>query len=234
MKGKKIKTKVKNTIIGLNAVLLIVILLFSSLTFLVYNFNFYNKLYEKNGVYEVLDRSDTAKLTRQVFEFFKSGKEFESFKLKGNFNYFNDNEISHLLDVKIILNKIFILFYSCLAIFLILTLILYLITKKIYKFLRGISLIFLISSSVFILFVLLLYFFGNNFFELLENFHLIFFPQGNYAFPEGSLIITIFPFGFLNDFFFKLILTSLIIALVLFACGIAGVIVTKKINNKLK
>ena len=228
------KTKIKNAIVGLNSALLIVILIFSSLTFLVYNFNFYNKLYEKNGVYEVLDRSDTAKITRQVFEFFKSGKEFESFKLKGNFNYFNDNEISHLADVKILLNKIFILFYSCLAIFLILTLILYLITKKIYKFLRGISLIFLISSSVFILFVLLLYFFGNNFFELLENFHLIFFPQGNYAFPEGSLIITIFPFGFLNDFFFKLILTSLIIALVLFACGIAGVIVTKKINDKLK
>lgn len=228
------KTKIKNAIVGLNSALLIVILLFSSLTFLAYNFNFYNKLYEKNDVYEMLDRSDTAKITRQVFEFFKSGKEFESFKLKGNINYFNDNEISHLLDVKILLNKIFILFYSCLAIFLILVLILYLITKKIYKFLQSISLIFLISSSVFILFVLLLYFFGNNFFELLENFHLIFFPQGNYAFPEGSLIITIFPFGFLNDFFFKLISTSLIIALVLFACGIAGVIVTKKINNKLK
>jgi len=127
------------------------------------------------------------------------------------------------------------LFYCCLAIFLILALILYLITKKIYKFLRGISLIFLISSSVFILFILLLYFFGNNFFELFfEKFHLIFFPQGNWAFPEGSLIITIFPFGFFYDFFFKLILNSLIIALVLFACGIAGVIVTKKINDKLK
>ncbi|MBE3095111.1 MAG: DUF1461 domain-containing protein [Actinobacteria bacterium] len=231
MKGKKIKTKIKNIIVGLNSALLIVILLFSSLTFLVYNFNFYNKLYEKNGVYEILDRSDAAKITRQVFEFFKSGKEFESFKLKGNINYFNDNEISHLMDVKILLNKIFVLFYCCLAIFLILALILYLINRKIYKFLRGISLIFLISSSVFILFVLLLYFFGNNFFELFENFHLIFFPQGNWAFPEGSLIITIFPFGFFYDFFFKLILNSLIIALVLFACGIAGVIVTKKVNK---
>lgn len=126
------------------------------------------------------------------------------------------------------------MFYCCLAIFLILALILYLINRKIYKFLRGISLIFLISSSVFILFVLLLYFFGNNFFELFENFHLIFFPQGNWAFPERSLIITIFPFGFFYDFFFKLILNSLIIALVLFACGITGVIVTKRINNKLK
>ena len=90
--------------------MLIVILLFSSLTFLVYNFNFYNKLYEKNGVYEILDRSDTAKITMQVFEFFKSGKEFESFKLKGNINYFNDTEISHLLDVKILLNKMIVQF----------------------------------------------------------------------------------------------------------------------------
>jgi integral membrane protein (TIGR01906 family) len=200
----------------------------------VYNYNFYNKLYEKNDVYKVLDRNDTAKITRQVFEFFKSGKEFESFKLKRNINYFNDNEISHLSDVKILLNKIFILFYCCLSIFLALTLILYLATKQIYKFLQGISLIFLISSAVYIFFILLLFFFGNNFPELFENFHLIFFPQGNWAFPEGSLIITIFPFGFFYDFFFKLILNSLIIALVLFACGITGVIITKKINNKLK
>ncbi len=214
--------------------MLIVILLFSSLTFLVYNFKFYNQLYEKNGVYEILDRGDTAKITQQVFEFFKTGKEFESFKLKGNINYFNNDEISHLLDVKILLNKIFILFYSCLAVFLILTLFLYLINRRIYKFLRGISLIFLISSSVFIFLVLLLYFFGNNFFKLFENFHLIFFPQGNWAFPEGSLIITIFPFGFFYDFFFKLVSNSLIIALVLFAFGITGVIVTKKLNNKLK
>jgi len=229
-----IKTKIKNTIIGLNSALLIVILLFCSLTFLVYNFNFYNKLYEKNGVYEILDRNDTAKITTQVFEFFKYGKEFESFKLKGNINYFNNDEISHLTDVKILLNKIFILFYCCLTIFLILVLVLYLINRKIYKFLREISLIFLISSSIFIFLVLLLYFFGNNFSQLFENFHLIFFPQGNWAFPEGSLIITIFPFGFFYDFFFKLILYSLFIALVLFACGITGVIVTNRTNNKLK
>jgi integral membrane protein (TIGR01906 family) len=234
MKGGKIKTKIKNIIIGLNSVSLIVILLFSPLTFLVYNFSFYNKLYEKNGVYEILARYDTAKITGQVFEFFKSGKEFENFKLKGNISYFNDTEISHLLDVKILLNKIFVLFYCCLAVFLILAVVLYLIDKKIYKFLRGVSLMFLISSSVFIFFALLLYFFGNNFFVLFEKFHLIFFPQGNWAFPEGSLIITIFPFGFFYDFFFKLILNSLIIALVLFACGLSGVIVTKKINDKLK
>ncbi|MCL4417512.1 MAG: DUF1461 domain-containing protein [Actinobacteria bacterium] len=228
------KTKIKNIIIGLNSALLIIIMLFSPFVFLVYNFNFYNKLYEKNGVYDVLDRSDVAKLTQQVFEFFKSGKEFESFKLKTNYNYFNDDEKSHLLDVKIIINNILILFYCSLAVFLILILILYLVTKKNYKFLRPVSLIFLISSSVFIFFILLLYFFASNFTELFENFHLIFFPQGNWAFPEGSLMITMLPFGFFYDFFFKLISTSLIIALVLFACGITGVIVTKKINNKLK
>lgn len=209
-------------------------MLFSPLTFLVYNFNFYNKLYEKNNVYEILDRSDAEKITRQVFEFFKSGKEFENFKLKGNINYFNDDEIKHLLDVKILLNKIFILFYCCLAAFLLLTLLLYLIIKKTYRFLCNISLVFLISSSVFILLVLLLYFLGSNFSGLFEKFHFIFFPQGNWAFPEGSLIITIFPFGFFYDFFFKIILYSFIMALVLFACGISGIIITKKINNKLK
>ena len=77
----------------------------------------------------------------------------------------------------------------------------------------------------------LLYFLGNNFWALFEKFHYIFFPQGNWAFPEGSLIITIFPFGFFYDFFFKLITVSLIIAGILLAGAIAGIAVA---NSKLK
>jgi uncharacterized membrane protein len=79
----------------------------------------------------------------------------------------------------------------------------------------------------------MLYFFGNNFISLFENFHYIFFPQGNWAFPEGSLIITIFPFGFFYDFFFRLLLSSLLISIILLFAGVAGIILSnRKIRKK--
>jgi uncharacterized membrane protein len=88
--------------------------------------------------------------------------------------------------------------------------------------LKNISLSALISSAILISLFILLYFFGNNFWALFEKFHYIFFPQGNWAFPEGSLIITIFPFGFFSDFFYKLITVALVISVVLLAGAIAG------------
>ena len=89
----------------------------------------------------------------------------------------------------------------------------------------------MISSTVLICLFILLYFFGNNFWALFDKFHYIFFPQGNWAFPEGSLIITIFPFGFFSDFFFKLITVSLVIAVILLALAIAGTVIA---NSKAK
>jgi uncharacterized membrane protein len=97
-----------------------------------------------------------------------------------------------------------------------------LVEKKPKRFLKNISLSAMISSAVLICLFALLYFLGNNFWALFDKFHYIFFPQGNWAFPEGSLIITIFPFGFFYDFFFKLITVSLIIAGVLLAGAITG------------
>jgi uncharacterized membrane protein len=123
-------------------------------------------------------------------------------------------------------------FYISTALFVLLTILL--VEKKPKKFLKNISLTVLISSTALICLFVLLYFLGNNFWALFEKFHYVFFPQGNWAFPEGSLIITIFPFGFFSDFFFKLITVSLITAGILLAGAIAGTVAANsrtKIRN---
>ncbi len=174
-------------------------------------------------MYEVLDKSDVKKLTENVYDYFKYKRDFETFELKGNIKFFNETEISHLNDVRILLKKILTVFYISIALFALLTILL--IEKKPKRFLKNISLSAMISSAVLICLFILLYFFENNFLALFEKFHYIFFPQGNWAFPEGSLIITIFPFGFFSDFFYKLITVSLVISVILLAVAIAGTVV---------
>jgi integral membrane protein (TIGR01906 family) len=206
--------------VAINSILLIIIIVLSPLAYYLYNFNFYNSLFVKNGVYEVLDKSDVKQLTENVYDYFKYKRDFEAFELKGNIKFFNETEISHLNDVRILLKKLLAVFYISIALFTLLTILL--VEKNLKRFLKNISLSALISSAILISLFILLYFFGNNFWALFEKFHYIFFPQGNWAFPEGSLIITIFPFGFFSDFFYKLITVALVISVVLLAGAIAG------------
>jgi len=215
--------------VAINSILLLIIIFLSPLAYYLYNFNFYNSLFVKNGVYEVLDKSDVKKLTENVYDYFKYKRDFETFELKGSIKFFNETEISHLDDVRILLKKLLTVFYVSIALFAVLTILL--VEKKSKRFLKNISLSGLISSVILICLFVLLYFLGNNFWALFDKFHYVFFPQGNWAFPEGSLIITIFPFGFFYDFFFKLITVSLITAGVVLAGAIAG---TAAANHKTK
>ena len=214
---------------AINSILLLVIVILSPLAYYLYNFKFYNSLFVKNEVYETLDKSDVKMLTENVYDYFKYKRDFETFELKGSIKFFNETEIRHLDDVRILLKKLLTVFYVSIALFALLTILL--IEKRLKLFLKNISLSALISSAVLIFLFILLYFLGNNFWALFDRFHYIFFPQGNWAFPEGSLIITIFPFGFFYDFFFKLVTVSLVIAVVLLAGGIAG---TATANSKIK
>lgn len=223
---------IKKVFVALCSVFLVIVIIFAPLAYNLYNFRFYNSLYEKNSVYGSIDRQDAQKLTESVFNFFKSGAPFEKFNLKGGLQYFNSNEISHLNDVRVLLSRILLVFYISSMLLTIFTLLL--IEKSWKAFIKNLSLIMLISSAFVLIFLAALYMLASNFSHLFENFHYVFFPQGNWAFPEGSLIITIFPFGFFYDFFFSLVMSSLIASLVLFAAGLAGIITVNKIGKSMK
>ncbi|MHB1376623.1 MAG: lipoprotein intramolecular transacylase Lit [Candidatus Humimicrobiaceae bacterium] len=220
------KNWLRKLIIFIGTVSIIIVILFSPLLFYIFNSNYYLALYEKNGVYDYIDKGDALKLTGQLFDFFKENKEFKPFPLKNNLPYFTQNEISHLEDVRILFNKIFLAYYICLG--LTVVSIASLIEKNKKKFLKSISILLIIPSAILIFLLLLLYLLGQNFLPLFDKFHIIFFPQGNFAFPADSTLITLLPLGFFTDFFEKLVISASIISFALIITGISISITLKK------
>lgn len=217
--------KIKKTLISINSILLIIIILFTPLAYNVCNRGYYETLHEDNGVFSILNKNDVLDATEEIFKFF-TGRNTTLQTIQVRYSdesistaaSFRPEEMSHLNDVRKLLIKIFILYCGSIILFVIMTFLL--IEKNIKNFIRNMGIIFTFSSSVMLFFIIILYFLGENFPVLFENFHQIFFPQGNYAFSGGSLIITLFPYGFFNDFFIRLVLSSTIIAAVLLVTGI--------------
>lgn len=133
--------------------------------------------------------------------------------------YFQEDEIGHMEDVRELLKNILIIFCICLLLF-IATFTLALVLNR-DNAIRRAGLVLIWSSASVLIVFLLLQILSANFSALFDNFHSIFFPQGNYMFPAGSLLITMFPFGFFYQFFLRLALTSTIIAGCILVSGIA-------------
>ena len=205
---------------------MVVVIIFSPLLYYVFNINYYLSLYEKNGVFEFVDRQDAIRLTEGLIGFLKDKEDFKPFILKNNLSYFTTDEISHLGDVRILFNKIFLTYYICLGLTLIFIAVLF--EKNIKNYLKNISVLLMLPSAILIYLLLTLYFFGQNFLPLFDKFHLIFFPQGNFAFPEDSTLITLLPLNFFNDFFTRLVTSSLLFAAVLIITGAVIFIISKK------
>jgi len=228
--------KIKKTFSFINSILLIIIILFTPLAYYIFNRGYYETLYEDNGVFSILNRNDVMDATEEIFKFF-SGRTTTLQTIQVRYSdesmntaaSFRPEEISHLNDVRKLLVRIFILYCGSVILFVIMTFLL--IEKNIKNFIRNLGIIFIISSSFLLLFIIILYFLGENFPVLFNNFHLLFFPQGNYAFPEGSLIITLFPSGFFYNFFIRLILSSTIISAVLLVTGIIFISIFKFVKK---
>jgi len=135
-------------------------------------------------------------------------------------------------DVRDLLKNIFIIFLVSISIFLVLFMILAFTDKK--KNLRKIGFICLWSSSIVLFIFIVFYILSTNFSYLFNSFHTVFFPQGNYMFSEGSLLITLFPFGFFYQYFIRLIIGSSAGALLLAIIGIICIFVQKKQERRFK
>ncbi len=174
----------------------------------VFNENYYKKQFEENDVYSSLPDAD--KELNNLLLFFK-GKE----KLN---NFFSQNEKEHLQDVKVLINKVIIIFYISVFLEIFLISLLYARYKK--GFLKNIKFIFLCSGGITLLTSILIYFFSDNFDYIFIKFHEIFFQQGNWLFPASSNLIKLFPHQFFYAFFHKIIINSAIASPIIFAFGL--------------
>jgi hypothetical protein len=202
---------------------LAVIIFFMPLGAYILNFGFYDRLYRENGVYQALDAEDVKTMTFRVYDFFLYRGELEGQVRSADpaISYaasFTGDEISHMKDVRDLIRNIFIM-YGGAAVLLAVSLFLALFTARGHS-LKKTGLIFIWSSSAVLSIFTVLFILGTNFYSLFDNFHLVFFPQGNYMFSEGALLISMFPFGFFYHFFIRLAAGSSITAAVILILGI--------------
>ncbi len=231
--------RIKKILVLINSILLIIVILFTPLAYYIFNLNFYGVLFEKNGVYSILNKDDVLNVSEKIIDFFKYKSDLDyrdptiqvrfADKSKSAILSFKPEEISHLYDVRTLITRIFIIYYSTVFLFLIIVLLLW--ERNIRNFFRNLGMIFIISSVVMIIFIAVLYLLGRNFPVLFDNFHQLFFPQGNYSFMEGSLIITLFPFGFFYDFFERLVLGSAIISVIFLFVGLIFTYILKFVKK---
>tara|TARA_Y100000310_G_scaffold345531_1_gene466120 strand:- start:40561 stop:41109 length:549 start_codon:yes stop_codon:yes gene_type:complete len=117
-----------------------------------------------------------------------------------------DSEISHMRDVKQIMNKVDIIFYILLA-FITLTLTYY---KKNVKLLKKLTSLGSAATFIFVGIILLLSTLAFN--SSFNYFHKIFFPQGNWQFPADSLLLQTWPIEFFSNISINIFALTLIIA----------------------
>lgn len=143
----------------------------------------------------VLGLSDLTENQQETIDFLNNKQEL-------NLNY-TTNEVSHLEDVKGVMNLIDYLFYFRL---IIITLIITYYRKnkdQLKKLFKCGGITTLISIGLILLFVLISF---NTTFTI---FHQIFFPQGNWLFPIDSLLIQTFPIGFFIGISVKIFLLTM-------------------------
>jgi len=226
-------SNIRKLLISISSVSLIFIILFTPLSYNIFNLNYYDSLYENNGVFLILNRDDVETMTLKIFNFFKYKSDLGSSGHSNQVRYsdesntgaavFESEEISHFKDVRALLTKIFVLYVASIFLFIISVFIM--IKKDTGNFIKNLSIIFIISSLIILIFTAIFFLLGKNFPVLFDNFHLLFFPQGNYSFLQGSLIITLFPYGFFYDFFIRIIRDSIIISAGLLVMGINTVFI---------
>lgn len=195
-------------IVVIFSITLFIIIIFGSLNFMIFNKDFYYSEYDKNQVYEKISDNrtiaieTTQNITSNIVKYFRNQAELE---------YFNDDEKSHMTDVKKLINTMQVIYYCASVISIILFLYCYYKFKKdSMKFIKIITKSLIYSGIIAGIFLVSLFVMSVFYFNLLFLlFHTIFFPQGNWMFEASSLLITLFP----EQFFFDIALRIFIYAL---------------------
>ncbi len=181
------KDILKHIFIFLSIISLITVIIIGSLSALLFNKEYYNLLYAKTGTYERLDKELVSNKTDELFLFLKNKSSLDT-------DFYTENEISHLKDVKNIMKITFIVYY--LSLFLLLVSICHFYIKFRKEFVLLLSRI--LNYSGITIFIIAIIFFMFNFSGLFEIFHKLLF-KGNYTFPYTSNMIKMF-----SEDFFKL------------------------------
>jgi integral membrane protein (TIGR01906 family) len=180
----------------------------------VFNERFHQKEFEKYNVYNEFPNKDINNINSDIILYLKGINDDYSKEL------FNQEEIKHLKDVRDIISKLNVIYYSYIAILILLTASLFILDKK--DFLKNIRIILFLSGALtlviaVILLVLIIFSFNNVF----TVFHSVIFPQGGYTFAASDNIIKLYPSGFFYDIAKKIFISIIIYGNILILASIS-------------
>ncbi len=138
---------------------------------------------------------------------------------KGNLTSdFNEREISHMKDVKNLMNSLKIIFIVSISILFILVIFMFLYNYK--NFSRFLSIYLMYGSAVSIILTIISAILSLISFDILFTiFHNLFFSGNSWLFNPADTIINIFPEKFFVDAFGFILMLSISISIALFILG---------------
>ncbi|MDP7116025.1 MAG: DUF1461 domain-containing protein, partial [Candidatus Woesearchaeota archaeon] len=172
---------------------------------------YYHELFEKHHVYSVLPEADTN--NKKVMLYLTDPSTDLSVL---DMTPFNEREKTHLMDVKVLIQRFIFVFELSLVIFVVGMVLLFLYAPRFYEqftkllliggaSIVGIGFLLLLSSAVFAL--------------SFNAFHNVFFKPGTWLFLSSDYLISLYPFGFFRDFFIRIVLDSIFVGGVLALTG---------------
>jgi len=186
------KRLVKNIMLILLILCIIDITYLTSFKLNAFNKGFYSREFSKYDIYGKFPGEDIDKVNSELLLYLRDKSDDFDISL------FNDNEIKHLKDVKVLINWLEVYYYSLIIVSIMLIVTLFLLSRK--NFLKSLSFALFFSGLGVLLFtIILLILIILNFDGVFTVFHRIFFPQGGYLFSASDNIIKLYPFGLFYD-----------------------------------
>ena len=201
----------KKALIATLSAIAAIIILISNYRLLIFNEGYYHEQFSKTGTYERVENAD--EITHGIIEYINGKRD------QLNPDVFNPREISHMKDVKKIVNNAHIFLYIMILIESTLLGLLYVRSKK--EFQRTVLLALQFSGIIIILFSAALFIISGLFPYMFEWFHRLLFDQGTYVFSENDMLIKLFPEEFFFHFAFDTLKGSVMASLFILAACLA-------------
>jgi integral membrane protein (TIGR01906 family) len=219
MKAIKQNKKIKTTILTTIIILLIISTFLFHFKSLLYDIDFYNDEYEKNGIYIKFDKLETWKNTFALWDYMKSNTD------SIGTDFFSEKDKLHMIDVRNLINKTLLTYYVAGILFLLLTI----IYCKLYG-IQKLSKILICTGSSILLLLILAAILSPIFQYLFFLFHKIFFTNELWLLnPNIDNLINLYPEQFFKDFTISIFIHSSICAI--FYLG-TGLFLRKHLNYK--
>ena len=206
------------------AILLPAGILLANIIYVTFDEGFYHKLLEKHNSYSRFDNRETVDTTISGLIAFFTGKDSVPPAI------FDDNERSHLVDVKVLLDKVrlFLGVVTLLFAFYLTSTFLSPVEKRARLLALGRTL--MLGGGLTLLLIAALVIAAVNFSPFFRLFHEMFFPQGNWSFPMESTLIRLFPWEFFFDLTVAVIARTALVGLL---CLIGGYLLRRWIQSSL-